>query len=154
VPVGGLLGKTYAIKYARQVGAKVIAQVSDAPPLHIDRGKDFLSLQRADWMLRNASYFYDTFVDLYLLAGGACTTFNIGGYGRWASLIGSNSSCSINHHRHLCSYHSGKTSNSSNQDSLKNQVPDVRDSSCRIRCCPFNRDRLTQWPLPRQASRF
>jgi hypothetical protein len=118
------VASSYAIKYGRQVGAKVIAQVSDAPPLHIDRGTDFLSLQGADWMRRNASDFYDTFVDLYLLAGGACTTFNIGGYGRWASLIGSNSSCSINHHRHLCSYHSGTASNSSSKESLSNQVPE------------------------------
>ena len=34
-----------------------------------------------------ASDFYDTFVDLYLLALSRCVTYNMGGYGTWALLI-------------------------------------------------------------------
>jgi hypothetical protein len=41
-----------------------------------------------------AAAYYDTFVDLYLLAGSRCMTYNIGGFGHWASLLSFNSSCS------------------------------------------------------------
>ena len=37
--------------------------------------------------------FYDTFVDLYMLAMGGCVTFGKGGYGNWASLIGGHYQC-------------------------------------------------------------
>jgi hypothetical protein len=53
-------------------------------------------------MMYRPSDYYGTFVDLYLLAGGRCTAFNIGGYGRWSNLLSPNASCYINHHRHRC----------------------------------------------------
>ncbi len=37
--------------------------------------------------------FYDTFVDLYMLAMGGCVTYGKGGYGNWASLIGGHLEC-------------------------------------------------------------
>ena len=64
------------------------------PPLHLDKAS---SSSRPDDMKRQiqrpASDFYDTFVDLYLLASGSCVTYNVGGFGKWASLISQNSSC-------------------------------------------------------------
>jgi hypothetical protein len=39
--------------------------------------------------------FYDTFVDLYLMALAGCVTYNKGGYGHWAVLIGGNLNCSL-----------------------------------------------------------
>jgi hypothetical protein len=147
------VASSYAIKYGRQLGAKVVAQVSDAPPLHIDRGSDFLSLQGADWMRLNASAFYDTFVDLYLLAGGSCTTFNIGGYGRWASLIGSNSSCNINHHRHVCAYHSGEALNSSNAGSHSNQTPKPPATTAKVASLPTQQKLKSQDSFVARLSR-
>lgn len=57
------------------------------PPLHLDRTKD--------WSKRPASDYYDTFVDLYLLALAGCVTYNKGGFGHWGLLIGGNITCSI-----------------------------------------------------------
>ena len=37
--------------------------------------------------------FYDTFVDLYLLAMARCVTYSKGGYGHWGMLIGGNTHC-------------------------------------------------------------
>jgi hypothetical protein len=50
-----------------------------ANPYHIDQPPSELVLQPSD--------FYDTFVDLYLLALGACHTWGSGGYGSWAAAI-------------------------------------------------------------------
>ena len=57
------------------------------PPLHLDRCRD--------WQKHPISDFYDTFVDLYLLALGGCVTFNKGGYGHWGLLIGGDPNCFI-----------------------------------------------------------
>ena len=61
-----------------------------------------------------ASDFYDTFVDLYLLAMSRCVTYNMGGYGTWALFIspyanrGTNSVCAMQHHEasgmHTCEW--------------------------------------------------
>jgi hypothetical protein len=56
------------------------------PPLHLDKAS-------ANGQNRPVSDFYDTFVDLYLLATGNCVTYNVGGFGKWALLISKNSSC-------------------------------------------------------------
>jgi hypothetical protein len=39
--------------------------------------------------------FYDTFVDLYLLAMAGCVTYNKGGYGHWGMLIGGHPQCEM-----------------------------------------------------------
>ena len=57
------------------------------PPLHLDRAKY--------WERRPASDYYDTFVDLYLLALAGCVTYNKGGFGHWGLLIGGNITCTI-----------------------------------------------------------
>ena len=67
-----------AAAYAKIYGSNHSARVethtpNPNPPLHLDKCKD--------WKRRPKSHFYDTFVDLYLLALGGCVTFNKGGYG-------------------------------------------------------------------------
>ena len=74
--------------------------------LHLDRGSMFLTdtakTPASDWKGRPASDFYDTFVDLYLLALSKCTTFGRGGYGSWAAIMGSNRTCSIDYRKIQC----------------------------------------------------
>jgi hypothetical protein len=100
---------TEAIRFGRDYGLhglnrSVIAMERRDPPLHIDRGSNFLSREQSDWDWSEypVSAFYDTFVDLYLLSGARCVSYGIGGYGRWASWMSGNASCSILHNRHLC----------------------------------------------------
>jgi hypothetical protein len=91
---------TYAFEYGTHVlNHSVVTNRREQPPLHIDRGKNFLSQKQADWATYPASAFYDTFVDLYVLSSGRCSTFGVGGYGYWASIISRNASCSIHHNK-------------------------------------------------------
>jgi hypothetical protein len=83
--------------------ATVVARIADTEPLHIDRGIDFL--QRSNgWQNVSAAAFYDTFVDLYLLAGSQCLSYGVGGYGLWGSLLSHNSSCSNSHKKEKCGW--------------------------------------------------
>ena len=52
-------------------------------PLHLDKGAS-----------SNASFYYDTFVDLYLLSMSQCLVYSKGGFGKWGSLLSFNHSCS------------------------------------------------------------
>jgi hypothetical protein len=85
---------SYAIvlakEYGRQQRSVVVARTNAKEPLHLDKVPD--------WQQRQPSDYYDTFVDLYLLALGKCVTYSMGGFGSWASLISANSSCWIRHH--------------------------------------------------------
>lgn len=42
--------------------------------------------------------FYDTFVDLYMLAMAGCVTYGKGGYGHWGMLIGGHTQCQLRQH--------------------------------------------------------
>lgn len=77
-----------AIAYGISQHVDVFSRVHDSLPLHLDQADDILN--------RNPSDFYDTFIDLYLMALSRCVTYNRGGFGQWALLIGYNSSCSHN----------------------------------------------------------
>jgi hypothetical protein len=78
----------YARVYAGENGARVVTHTPNPnPPLHLDRCRD--------WQNRPTSDFYDTFVDLYLIALGGCVTYNRGGYGHWGLLIGGDYQCFI-----------------------------------------------------------
>jgi hypothetical protein len=93
----------FGVEYGRRVlNQKVVAVIRDEPPLHIDRGRAFLVLEDADWDQYPATAYYDTFVDLYLLSNGMCTTTGIGGYGQWSTMISMNASCSIKHNKVEC----------------------------------------------------
>lgn len=99
----------YVTEYGPQWGAQLNATVvvhhhHPNPPLHLDRPDGTLPSQAlvaangTTQMTRNAirhppSDFYDTFIDLYLLALGGCSFFGKGGYGLWGALIGGNLAC-------------------------------------------------------------
>jgi hypothetical protein len=93
-----------AVEVARDYGRKqhimVVSRESLQQPLHLDKAEK--------WRKRSPSEYYDTFVDLYLLAMARCVTFGMGGYGRWASYMSFNSTCSIRHHAangmHRCNF--------------------------------------------------
>ncbi|CAB9515501.1 hypothetical protein SEMRO_719_G192450.1 [Seminavis robusta] len=68
--------------YGMELGAQVVTRQTaeeKAPkqPYHLDKAPKSAK----------PSEFYDTFVDLYLLAIGRCVTYNMGGYGTWALYI-------------------------------------------------------------------
>jgi hypothetical protein len=96
------------LRYGKSVGGTVVARIhpefEGGDPLHLDRGSNFLSASGTDLEGRPPSDFYDTFVDLYLLAGGQCTAVGVGGYGRWANAISPSSSCVVDHTRTKCNW--------------------------------------------------
>ena len=75
-----------ALEYGEEMNTTIVARVHDKLPLHLDKIDNLDSLQSSD--------FYDVFVDLYLMGMGRCLTYNRGGFGHWALLIGYNSTCS------------------------------------------------------------
>lgn len=81
-----------ALNYGKVMHTKVVARPHQSLPLHIDNAENILE--------RKPSEFYDVFIDLYLMGMSRCLTYNRGGFGHWALLIGYNSSC----------YHNQKTS--------------------------------------------
>jgi hypothetical protein len=92
----------YAKVYGKNHSARVETHTPNPnPPLHLDRCRD--------WAQRPTSDFYDTFVDLYLIALGGCVTFNKGGYGHWGLLIGGDPQCFIDQGTRQggCRWHTG-----------------------------------------------
>jgi hypothetical protein len=84
------LARIAAVEYGRARNTTVVARLDAPKPLHLDLV--------SDWAVRNASDFYDAFVDLYLMSFGRCMSYNMGGYGKWAQLIsGQNVTCNIRH---------------------------------------------------------
>ena len=77
-----------AIAYGKERSTKVVAREHQNLPLHFDRAENMESRQPQE--------FYDSFVDLYLMGMGRCVTFNRGGFGAWALLIGYNATCRQN----------------------------------------------------------
>ena len=74
---------------SRQKPTRIVALQRDQDPLHLD--------QAPGWQNRTPSEYYDTFVDLYLLALSKCVTYNIGGYGEWGLWISRHPNCFIQH---------------------------------------------------------
>ena len=89
-----------AVDYARQFFEHVVQRTDtiDDQPLHLDRGSDFLNKHTNDyWEQHTPQDFYSVFEDLYLLAGGACHVYGLGGYGRWGELLSKHRECVYNH---------------------------------------------------------
>jgi hypothetical protein len=89
----------YAVAYGSRLGLPMITRPSlsnnRAPPLHLDRGQDFLNAASRDWRNHDASEYYDVFVDLYLLAAARCVNAGVGGYGMWAGHVGRHADCLV-----------------------------------------------------------
>ena len=78
----------YAKIYANRRNATVKTRNPNPnPPYHIDKVKNHIKYPPSD--------FYDTFVDLYIMAQADCVTYNKGGYGIFALLMSRNSSCGV-----------------------------------------------------------
>ena len=76
-----------ATQYGQQLGINVVHRehTSAHQPLHLEKAEavgDF-----------SAEEYYDTFVDIYMIGMSRCTAYNMGGFGRWGSMIGYNSTC-------------------------------------------------------------
>lgn len=74
-----------ALDYGEARGTIVVARPHERTPLHIDNADDLLE--------RKPSEFYDLFIDLYLMGMSRCLTYNRGGFGQWALMIGYDSTC-------------------------------------------------------------
>jgi hypothetical protein len=74
--------------YAKEHSRKIVSLLHEKEPLH---------LEKANWTNRQASEYYDTFVDLYLLGMSKCVAYNVGGFGRWGLLLGYNATCGYEH---------------------------------------------------------
>mmetsp|Transcript_16781 Transcript_16781/g.36598 ORF Transcript_16781/g.36598 Transcript_16781/m.36598 type:complete len:147 (-) Transcript_16781:388-828(-) len=71
-----------------------------------------------DTYIAPVEQFYYTFVDLYLMAFAKCITYNKGGFGHWAMLIGGSQGCTKqqfiighrikNEEQELCHFTTGK----------------------------------------------
>jgi hypothetical protein len=78
---------TFADHSSSETGAKNASQHQRqstqllVAPLHLEKSDE--------WQQRPPSDYYDTFVDLYLMAMARCVVYNLGGFGHWAMLIGS-----------------------------------------------------------------
>lgn len=75
---------TAAVQYGQENNHTIVS--FDGPePVHIEK----------EWEGRNISEFYSIFVDLYLMGNGRCVAFGRGGFGRYALMMGYNSTCEI-----------------------------------------------------------
>jgi hypothetical protein len=70
--------------YGQASGIQVVARQHVGRPLHLEKANS-----------TNPHDFDDTFVDMYMMGMSACVAYGMGGYGRWASQIGYNSSCTF-----------------------------------------------------------
>lgn len=82
------LSTEIALAYGYQQNTIVVCRKQVQQPLHLDKADHILH--------RKPSEFYDVFVDLYLMGMSRCLTYNRGGFGTWALLIGYNSTCFYN----------------------------------------------------------
>lgn len=90
VPIFFTSDSSFATKYAiqydtmQQHNITVVSSIPDPnPPWHLDS------------FLGPINNFYDTFIDLYLIALAGCVTYSKGGYGHWGLLIGGNVHCQL-----------------------------------------------------------
>jgi hypothetical protein len=77
------LATQVASDYGQQEGIRVVHREHEGQePFHLEKAVG-----------RSVEEFYDTFVDIYMIGMARCTAYNMGGFGRWGSMIGYNSSC-------------------------------------------------------------
>ena len=78
-----------ARRMALESNLDVITRRTKEPPLHLDK--------TSDWQNREPKAFYDTFIDLLIMGNAKCVTFSVGNFGKLASLISFNHTCSLQH---------------------------------------------------------
>jgi hypothetical protein len=78
-------------EYAFERNAMILTHANNPdPPLHLDKGDNITDTSTPR---HPPSDYYDTFIDLYIMAFGRCVFVSKGGYGHWANLIGGNITC-------------------------------------------------------------
>jgi hypothetical protein len=101
--------------YVGGMGGSIVVHSPDPnPPLHIDLDRN--------WKHRKPTAYFDTFIDLYVIALAGCVAFSEGGFGHWGLLIGGNLTCQINaktkpsgRFLNECQWHAGTSKKLSNQ---------------------------------------
>lgn len=84
----------FSLIYGEKMGGIVVTHTNNPdPPLHLDKAEDFFNTTIVN--RRPSSDYYDTFIDLYLMALGGCVYISKGGFGHWALLIGGNTTCGM-----------------------------------------------------------
>ena len=74
------------VRHAQVIGfARVVTRLTvnlnasdDEATLHLDRGESFVAKKSEKWTMHEASRYYDTFIDLYMLSYAQCMVFNVG----------------------------------------------------------------------------
>jgi hypothetical protein len=80
-----------AKRYVEDMGGTtrlVVNSATSMDPPHLDLDRD--------WKKRDPTYYFGTFVDLYMISLAGCVAFSEGGIGHWGLLIGGNLTCQIN----------------------------------------------------------
>jgi hypothetical protein len=113
--------KLYGQTYAVDVVTREDASSDGANPLHIDKTRD--------WKHRPPSDFFAVFIDLYMMALSRCVTYGMGGYGRFASLMSGNASCSMVHmsatHVNACDPPKRRTRKSTKETEVARKILNV-----------------------------
>ena len=90
----------YLVNYGSRILKRVVARELNGTTLHLDRGATFLNKPLR--LSEPVDRFYDTFVDLYLMAGAKCVSYGKGKYGKLASLISHDPNCTMVHVESTC----------------------------------------------------
>ena len=78
-----------AKKYVGDMGGtRLVVNSASMDPPHLDLDRD--------WKKRDPTYYFGTFVDLYMISLAGCVAFSEGDFGHWGLLIGGNLTCQIN----------------------------------------------------------
>ena len=96
-----------AVAFGAKEHRQVVARLDEPEPLHLDKGADYLAPKMVDvakTQSQIAADYYDVFVDLYLLAESRCVAYDVGGYGRWGSMLSHEPSCTIDHLTNKCTW--------------------------------------------------
>jgi hypothetical protein len=97
------LSSEFAVEYGISQNGKVVTHRNyPDPPLHLDKGEEVANITVVGIQMAKKyppGAYYDTFIDVYLLAFAQCVFTSKGGFGHWALLIGGNHTCTIRQKR-------------------------------------------------------
>jgi hypothetical protein len=94
------LSSEFAVEYGVSQNGKVLTHPNHPDqPSHLDKGEDEVTNNTTGGIQIAQKYppdaYYDTFIDVYLLAFAKCVFTSNGGFGHWALLIGGDHTCTI-----------------------------------------------------------
>ena len=78
-----ILATQTAVEYGKSKGMEISYRESAVEnPLHLEKSNS-----------TDAANFFETFIDAYMIGMGRCTSYFMGGFGKWGSRMGYDSSC-------------------------------------------------------------